>query len=46
MHYPDSRWRPRWQVKSRDVSGKIGWIALRLTPMWQQSGYLAVVMDS
>ena len=25
MHYPDSRWRPRCQGKSRDdVSGRIG----------------------
>ena len=25
MHYPDSRWQPRCQGKSRDdVSGKIG----------------------
>ena len=26
MHYPDSRWRPRCQGKSRDdVSGRIGY---------------------
>ena len=39
MHYPDSRWRPRCQGKSRDdVSGRI--VQIRLAPMWQQSGTL------
>ena len=31
MHYPDSRWRPRCQGKSRDdVSGRIDHIGLDL----------------